>query len=670
MTFATFLPGTTELITAGSDSTIRRWDLGGHPEPAPPRAHRFTEFGKPPGKVVGSADFPIRSAVLAPDGWRIVALGEAGQVAVIGLQDGTVRWETKLSSMDPINALWVGWTSDGSKVLASSKELKPNDKGVPLATPTLRVLGSQSGQVEQELRPGTAGPLAARGATIAIGGAHPTFLGPKLTDVRPIAGIPDQEVRAVAPHPKRDLFVFGGDGGGASFVPVEAASASVFLVSTPNGEYVAATPEGAFRSSLDGARSIAWTFDAPLEAFTFEQFAAKLGKPEIVAARLADKSIAAPASITRPPMVTIAGGAAPRTVAEKRITLRASVASRFVDDLRVFVNGRPVADKAVCAPKGDVDVDVPLVGGRNRVSLVAYDADGFASNTQAIDVISSSAGAARPELWVVAVGVSHYPKLSPELQLEVANADARSVAEAMASEVGAGKPYAALHETTLTDEKATVQGITSALDKLAGMRPDNLAVVFFAGHGVKLEDDKMVFLTSAATLTKQGAKDSGVGWSVIEASLAKARGHVLVLLDACHSGHVSTDIIAPNEELARELSAEGRSGVLVFAASRGAELSYEVSSGGGASRGLELAWSGKPPKLSGTLPTGHGLFTSALLDALSGGAPDRDGSGAVEAGELIDFVTERVRGASNGMQTPWVARREMFGDFPVAVPKR
>ena len=34
-----------------------------------------------------------------------------------------------------------------------------------------------------------------------------------------------------------------------------------------------------------------------------------------------------------------------------------------------------------------------------------------------------------------------------------------------------------------------------------------------------------------------------------------------------------------------------------------------------------------------------------------------------ELGELIDYVTERVRSASNGQQTPWVARRELFGDF-------
>ena len=100
--------------------------------------------------------------------------------------------------------------------------------------------------------------------------------------------------------------------------------------------------------------------------------------------------------------------------------------------------------------------------------------------------------------------------------------------------------------------------------------------------------------------------------------------------------------------------------------SRGSQLSYEVSAAASTSRSLELAWEGEAPRPTVAVSAGHGLFTAALLDAFAGRAVDRDRSGAVELGELIDFVTERVRESSNGRQTPWVARREMFGDFVVA----
>jgi hypothetical protein len=138
-----------------------------------------------------------------------------------------------------------------------------------------------------------------------------------------------------------------------------------------------------------------------------------------------------------------------------------------------------------------------------------------------------------------------------------------------------------------------------------------------------------------------------------------------MLLDACHSGHVTTEPVAPNEALAKALAADNRAGVLVFAASRGSQLSYEVGQKGGGSRGLDLVWQGRPPRATQTLAPNHGLFTSAMLEALAGQVPDRDGSGAVELSELIDYVRERVRQASDGRQTPWVARRELFGDFTV-----
>jgi len=204
------------------------------------------------------------------------------------------------------------------------------------------------------------------------------------------------------------------------------------------------------------------------------------------------------------------------------------------------------------------------------------------------------------------------------------------------------------------------------------MRPDDLAVVFFAGHGARIDESRMLFLTSRAVFERGAALAHGIGWDRIERSLRGARGRVLVMLDACHAGYVSTEVVAPNEALARDLAHGDRTGILVFSAARGSQFSYEVpvDAGSGSSRGLELAWEGKPPPKQKDLMGGHGLFTSALLEALEGEAPDRDRSGAIEVNELVDYVTERVRAASNYKQTPWVARRELFGEFMVAPAAR
>ena len=34
--------------------------------------------------------------------------------------------------------------------------------------------------------------------------------------------------------------------------------------------------------------------------------------------------------------------------------------------------------------------------------------------------------------------------------------------------------------------------------------------------------------------------------------------------------------------------------------------------------------------------------------------------------ELVDYVTEYVNDVTKGEQTPWLSRKELFGDLPMA----
>jgi hypothetical protein len=68
---------------------------------------------------------------------------------------------------------------------------------------------------------------------------------------------------------------------------------------------------------------------------------------------------------------------------------------------------------------------------------------------------------------------------------------------------------------------------------------------------------------------------------------------------------------------------------------------------------------------------GHGYFTAAILDALDAAGTDANADGAIQLSELVDAVTDRVKLATSGAQAPWVARREILGDFAIApTPKR
>jgi uncharacterized caspase-like protein len=81
------------------------------------------------------------------------------------------------------------------------------------------------------------------------------------------------------------------------------------------------------------------------------------------------------------------------------------------------------------------------------------------------------------------------------------------------------------------------------------------------------------------------------------------------------------------------------SGILIFSASKGREESEESAEHGG------------------------GIFTTAVIDALSKKETDRNHNGVIEASELYASVKRTVVEATEGRQTPWFARNDMVGDF-------
>ncbi|MFO0760811.1 MAG: caspase family protein [Byssovorax sp.] len=661
------------LVTVSSTGSVSRWDLAPEAAPPPRPLHHYAEWNRPAGKEIAALGKPTFKAAISPDGSALAYDGDKGALGVIDTKAGALRWEIAAPSFaaEIGRNRWISFSADGKKVLLSAR-----DGGWGAKNAVLKVFDAATGALADTLHPGTLGPIAVRAGIVAVGGLHPALLDPQSFAVRARIDALDTEVTALSVHPSRDLLLVGGSGGETAIASATTGAPLALFLTAGGADFISTTPEGAFVASTDGARALAWTFTSPLEAYAFDQFATVYDRPEAVRRRLAGEAPDLAAPLLRPPRLALSD-APPSRVAARAIHVHADARSQGrVDALRVFVNGRAAIDRAVCAPEASVDLDIPLLLGQNRVSMVGYDAAGFAGTPAKLSVISTDPEAPRPALWAVSVGVSRYPKLAAEHQLEFATADAKAITAALAAQAGPGKPFAAFHDATLLDRQATVNGVVQAIEGLSAMGPDDLAVVFFAGHGVQLPSDapgtpkKMVFLTTDAALSTASARENGVGWDRIEGALGKARGRVLMLLDACHSGHVSTELIAPNEALAQRLAGSGRAGVLVFTAARGSEYSYEVPASGkatGGSRGLDLAWDGKaPPADKAPGGGGHGLFTGAVLEALGGSAPDRDHSGAVEVGELIDFVTERVRAASNGKQTPWVARREMFGDFVVA----
>lgn len=468
-----------------------------------------------------------------------------------------------------------------------------------------------------------------------------------------------------------------------------------------DGEWLISTPSGHYTGTTEVGDRVGWLFESPLEHFGAEHFREAFRDERAVARALgSSEALAPPAKLSRPPSLDIVRPPSAERVSASgtaSVTVSASSSGGRVEIVRAYIEGRPVDAKPVCASKGEATFAVPLVGGTNHVSFVAFDDRGAASNQATLEMEAPAAAAkrARPSVWVVAVGVSRYPhlldrvtSLAPDvrarelerMQLPAAANDARGVAETFASLAGEGRFYSKAHVTALVDDDrakspVTAEAVRHALGELEKMAPDDTAVVHLAGHGFKPNArSDMSFALGSAELRADGAglhaessKRDVIGWSDLGDALSRARGRVLVLLDACHSGHVRQEDLVPNDALASALVKDGRAGALVFAAAKGRQLSLEPM----AARGLELDVSEAARAAVGPDET-HGFFTGALLASLRDPATDRDGDGTIQISELIAEVTRRVTLASNGQQTPWVARRDQFGDFAItkAAPKR
>lgn len=253
--------------------------------------------------------------------------------------------------------------------------------------------------------------------------------------------------------------------------------------------------------------------------------------------------------------------------------------------------------------------------------------------------------------YALVVGVNRYDNEKQGITpLRFAVSDAASVYEALTDPRRGGFPTE--NVTLLTDdtpEKPTGPAIGKALNRLITQaKEDDLVLVFFSGHGY--EDNGRAYLLT--TNTDLDALD----YTAIERDAfvrqidRLAAKKVVVVLDACHSGGVNRggkgagkDIALSSKYYESFVGAKGRA--------------FIASSGGG-----ELSWEDED--------RGHGVFTGALVSALSGEADGQPKDGIVSLNELRTYVEREVSGWAGKRgrtQNPQVNLESASGDIPLAL---
>ena len=145
-------------------------------------------------------------------------------------------------------------------------------------------------------------------------------------------------------------------------------------------------------------------------------------------------------------------------------------------------------------------------------------------------------------------------------------------------------------------------------------RPQDLLIVYIAGHGTAL-DGEYYFIPPSPELDsreklERDCEKFGVPWDVM-ASLADAGCQTIFMLDTCYSG----DVLAAEKARTRPLVSKQ---AVVISSSSAGQLAYEDSE--------QLK---------------HGVFSWCLLEALDMKA-DADGDDVVDLNELIEFLETEV----------------------------
>jgi WD40 repeat protein len=427
-----------------------------------------------------------------------------------------------------------------------------------------------------------------------------------------------------------------------------------------NREWALWSPRGYYAASANGDTLFGWLQNRGVEKlprfFRAAQFRRRLERPDVMSRLLEAGSLGAalrgvdrdvpessaivlPRLIAATPDVRITTPTALREAAGPLVKVAARVeipTGVEIAAARAYASGvvaagapkltvRPAAADTPLVHEYEWDVSLPAED-KHLVQVYVRTAAG---STEVGEVMIAAPAAApmrprKPRLHVLAAGVDRFLhgdrfvefKLEP---LAYAVKDAQTVRGRLVG--GAGDLYEAARGELLADDQVTQAGWLSALGTLrdaaaAGIQPDDVVVVFLAGHGlVDARDGRgYSYLCHDADLVESGdacvPRGGVVTWKDFE-PLANLPCRKIAIVDTCHSGALGP---AARGTALREFQ---ENMILVLAAAADDEQSFESET-----------W-------------GHGAFTRALLDVLSADSAAA-ADGVVSLDEVIDHVVAAV----------------------------
>ena len=643
-----FTPDGAELISGSVDHTIKIW------EPA---------TGRELARLTGHTK-DVNALSLTPDG---KCLASAGADGVIKLWDLANKREARTLKGHTDRVFAVAFSPDGQQLASGGA-----DRAVKLwETATgreTRAFTGNDGVIYSLVFDREGKGLAAGGAGGAVKLWETDTGGERAT----LSGHSGAVNSLRLSHDGRHL-VSGSEDGSARLWETATEGPDYLLAATivslrESADWLVVTPDGLFDGSPAAWSNILWRFAggaynvAPVEIF-FNEFY----YPDVLAEVFAGKKPRAARDISqrdrRQPRVKMAIADEPNA-ANRAITVKLEVAEAPQDqnhatgsgvhDVRLFRNGSLVKVWRGDSLQGrgssvTLEYALPLVAGENRLTAYAFNRDNVKSADETQTVIGAESLQRRGALYILAVGINQYA--NADYNLKYAVADATTFSDELSRRQTRIGRFARVEVVTLFDEAATKANLVAALERLSGgaspalppgapasleklkqAQPEDIVVVYFAGHGAAHQSRFYLIPHDLGYQNKRDELDEAGLRQVLAHSVSDAElellfegvdaGQVLFVLDACNSGQA----LEAEDKRPGPLNLKGL-----------AQLAYE--------KGMNILTAAQSYQAAlETARLGHGLLTYALVEdgikKMSADTRPRDGE--VLLREWLDYAADEV----------------------------
>lgn len=316
------------------------------------------------------------------------------------------------------------------------------------------------------------------------------------------------------------------------------------------------------------------------------------------------------------------------------------------------INGVPVSIQETDNDSTEPITIVELANGPNYIEVTGIDQNDLQSLPSSFSIINDGQKKTNPNLYLIGISASEYK--DSVYNLNYAAKDVNDIVKELKRSKNFNDVNIKTFQNKLTLTSSIIEETTSFLKNV---KPNDVVIIFYAGHGVL--DENYNYYLGTYDMDFNSPKNKGLSYSDLIEILDNTKSrNKLCLIDACHSGEidkdeVKTDIVAVNNTesnlkfraVGKSISLKNSNTASAFELSKQLFTDLKQTNGTiviSASGGLEYAIESNNLK--------NGVFTYALLESINQKKADYNADGKITVKEIETYLPLRVSELTNGKQ--------------------